>query len=118
VNLISPSNGSRISGNVSIIGTADIPNFGFYTLEVARPGDTIWLPNQVGQQPVKNDALGAWDTTAILGEYMLRLVVKIMLAMNYTMRHSGDGGGSTIGLQDACLRVKSVRQLCGYPQAG
>ena len=76
VNLISPSNGSRISGNVSILGTADIPNFGFYTLEVARPGDTIWLPNQVGQQTVKNDVLGAWDTTALsLGDYMLRLVV-------------------------------------------
>ena len=76
VNLTSPLNGDTVSGNVTIRGSADIPNFGFYTLEVARPGDVVWLPKQVVQQPVKNNILGTWDTTSLTpGEYMFRLVV-------------------------------------------
>jgi hypothetical protein len=76
VNLTSPLNGDQISDGVSVKGTADIPNFGFYTLQIARPGDTVWLPIQVGQQPVKNDVLGTWDTSSLTpGEYMLELVV-------------------------------------------
>jgi hypothetical protein len=76
INLSSPVNGSRISGSITVRGTADIPNFGFYTLQVAHPGDVIWLPIQVGQQAVKNDELGTWDTSSLtLGEYMLKLVV-------------------------------------------
>jgi hypothetical protein len=76
VNLTLPLNGDTVSGNVTIRGSADIPNFGFYTLEVARPGDVVWLPKQVVQQPVKNNILGTWDTTLLTpGEYMFRLVV-------------------------------------------
>ena len=51
-------------------------NFGFYTLQIARPGDTVWLPIQVGQQAVKNGDLGLWDTSTLTpGAYMLELVV-------------------------------------------
>jgi hypothetical protein len=76
INLTSPLNGDRISGSITILGSADIPNFGFYTLQIARPGDVIWVPKQVGQQPVKNDILGTWDTTLLTpGDYMLKLVV-------------------------------------------
>lgn len=76
INLISPINGSRIGGSIEVRGTANIPNFGFYTLQIAHPGDVIWLPIQVGQQPVKNDTLGTWDTSSLTpGEYMLKLVV-------------------------------------------
>jgi hypothetical protein len=76
INLTSPLNGDRISGSITIRGSADIPNFGFYTLQIARPGDVIWVPKQVGQQPVKNDILGTWDTTLLTpGDYMLKLVV-------------------------------------------
>ena len=76
INLISPLNGDRISGSITVQGTADIPNFGFYTLQIAHPGDVIWLPIQVGQKPVKNDVLGTWDTSSLTpGEYMLKLVV-------------------------------------------
>jgi len=76
INLTSPKNGDRISGSLSIYGSANIPNFGFYSLQIANPGDVIWLPIQVGQQPVLNSVLGTWDTTAlVLGDYLLKLEV-------------------------------------------
>lgn len=76
INLTEPLYGDRFSGSITIRGSANIPNFGFFTLQVARPGDAIWLPISVGQQPVKNDILGEWDTSSLTpGEYMFRLVV-------------------------------------------
>jgi hypothetical protein len=54
----------------------DIPNFGFYTYEIARPGESIWLPIQVGREIKQEAVLGTWDTSALTpGEYLLRLVV-------------------------------------------
>jgi hypothetical protein len=76
VNLTLPSNGDRISGSTTIKGSANITNFGFFTLQIAHPGDTVWLPIQVGQQIVKNADLGKWDTSSLApGDYMLELVV-------------------------------------------
>ncbi len=76
VNLTEPLNGDRISGSVTVQGSADMANFGFYTLQIARPGDTVWLPILVGQQVIKNEILGTWETSTLTpGEYMLRLVV-------------------------------------------
>jgi hypothetical protein len=76
VNLTFPTNGESISGKVTVRGTAQIPNFGFYTLQIALPGDPVWLPIQVGQQAVKNADLGSWDTSSLAaGAYMLELVV-------------------------------------------
>ena len=76
VNLTYPLNGNRISGSITVLGSANIPNFGFYTLQIAHPGDAIWLPIQVGQQPVKNDTLSIWDTSPLSpGDYLLKLVV-------------------------------------------
>jgi hypothetical protein len=57
-------------------GSADTTNFGFYTLQIARPGDTVWLPIVVGQQAIKKNVLGTWETSTLTpGEYLLRLVV-------------------------------------------
>lgn len=76
VNLTSPVNGEQISGSITIKGSASLPNFGFYTLQIAYPGDADWVPIQVGQQAVVNDVLGAWDTSALNpGAYMLKLEV-------------------------------------------
>jgi hypothetical protein len=76
VNLTSPLNADRINGSFTVRGSADIPNFGFYTLQIAHPGDAIWLPILVGQEAVKNDILGTWETSTLTpGEYMLKLVV-------------------------------------------
>jgi hypothetical protein len=76
VNLISPSNGDRIHGSVTVQGSANTTNFGFFTLQIAHPGDPVWLPILVGQQAIRNDILGTWETSTLIpGEYMLRLVV-------------------------------------------
>lgn len=73
--LTSPKDGQEISGIVILTGTVDIPNFGFYQYEVARPGETIWLTLQVGREVKHNQTLGEWDTrTLAQGDYMLRLV--------------------------------------------
>jgi hypothetical protein len=71
-----PLDGSQVEGIISIEGSADIPNFGFYKYEVARPGDAVWLSINAGRQRVKNDKLGDWDTRTLTPEeYLLRLVV-------------------------------------------
>jgi hypothetical protein len=76
VNLISPVNGAHISGSITIEGSASLPNFGFYTLQIAYPGDADWVPIQVGQHAVVNAELGIWDTSTLNpGAYMLRLEV-------------------------------------------
>ncbi len=76
VNLTSPLNGDRISGSITVKGSAEIPNFGFYTLQIAHPGDTLWLPIQVGQKSVKGEMLGTWDTSSLTpGIFMLQLIV-------------------------------------------
>ncbi len=74
--LTAPKDGSQVSGVVSVEGIADIPNFGFYKYEVARPGETIWLSIVAGENVVQNGKLGEWVTTMLPpGEYMLRLIV-------------------------------------------
>jgi hypothetical protein len=76
VNLTSPVTGDKIGGSVTVKGSAKITNFGFFTLQIAHPGDSVWLPILVGQQAIKNDALGTWETSTLTpGDYMLRLVV-------------------------------------------
>lgn len=74
--LTHPADGQEVQGLVTLTGTVDIPNFGFYTYEIARPGETIWLPIQVGREIKHEAVLGNWDTTVLPpAEYMLRLVV-------------------------------------------
>jgi hypothetical protein len=71
-----PKDGDTISGVVVVRGTADIPNFGFYKYEIARPGETVWLSINAGEQPVREDVLGEWVTSVLPpGDYNLRLVV-------------------------------------------
>lgn len=76
VMITSPEDGEQVSGEVTIIGTANIPNFGFYKYEIARPGESIWLPIQVGEQVRQDEVLGTWETSTLAsGDYSLRLVV-------------------------------------------
>lgn len=70
-----PKNGDPLSGQVTIMGTVDLPNLAFYKYEVARPGETIWLPIQAGRGAVREGKLGDWYTNTLPpGEYVLRLV--------------------------------------------
>jgi hypothetical protein len=74
--LTAPEPGETISGTVTLSGTADIPNFGFYKYEIAPVGTANWTTISAGAQPVRNADLGKWDTTALAnGEYFLQLVI-------------------------------------------
>jgi hypothetical protein len=76
VEITIPKNGEEVSGVTSVVGSASIPNFGFYKFEIRRPEDTIWLTIQAGNQTVEGGRLGDWDTTRLSpGDYQLALVV-------------------------------------------
>lgn len=71
-----PESGDEIKGAVELIGTVNIPNFGFYKYEVAAAGSDTWATIAAGRSVVIEGPLGRWDTTALTpGDYQLRLVV-------------------------------------------
>jgi len=74
--ITTPKPGDVIQGKVTLVGTANIPNFGFYKYEFSPLGSDVWSTIQANRE-VKQDAkLGSWDTSEILpGDYNLRLVV-------------------------------------------
>jgi hypothetical protein len=74
--LTSPKSSAEVSGQITLKGTASIPNFGFYKYEVAPAGSENWATLQAGRDVVVDGNLGLWDTTALTpGDYLLRLVV-------------------------------------------
>lgn len=76
INITSPKAGQEIQGEVKLIGTADIPNFGFYKYEFAPQGSDTWSTILAGREAVVDDELGDWDLTELTpGDYNLRLVV-------------------------------------------
>jgi hypothetical protein len=76
VMLTQPQADSTVQGIVQILGSANIPNFGFYKFEIARPGEDSWLSIQAGNTIVPDGQLGNWDTSRLdPGAYQLRLVV-------------------------------------------
>jgi hypothetical protein len=71
-----PAPGESVSGSLEIIGTADIPNFGFYKYEIAAQGNDNWATISAGRDPIQNGTLGGWDTSELTpGDYQLGLVV-------------------------------------------
>lgn len=76
IEITSPNPGEQIKGAVELIGTVNIPNFGFYKYEVAPQGSNTWATISAGRTTVIEGPLGRWDTTALTpGDYQLRLVV-------------------------------------------
>lgn len=74
--ITSPKPGDEVSGTVSITGTADVPNFGFYKYEVASMGSQNWATIAANPKPLKDGQLGQWNTLSLTnGDYFLRLVV-------------------------------------------
>lgn len=72
----SPVDGDIVNDVVELIGTANIPNFGFYKLEMKRPDEDIWATIQAGNQITVNEKLGDWDTRSLTpGVYQIGLVV-------------------------------------------
>lgn len=71
-----PQDEERVRGTVEVMGTANIPDFGFYKFEISSFDADTWLTVQANDQVVEDDQLGFWDTTQIEpGQYELRLVV-------------------------------------------
>jgi hypothetical protein len=79
-----PTEGSTVSGEVTVMGTATHPNFVSYGVLYATgarvTGDTAWkLDTPIAwdvRSMVVNGALGVWDTTQVPnGQYVLALVV-------------------------------------------
>jgi len=70
----------EIKGEVTIKGTADVPNFGFYKYEYTSVGSENWTTILAGRNPVIDGELGIWDTSELTsGDYRLRLVVFILI---------------------------------------
>ena len=76
IDITSPKPGDEIKGQVTLTGTANIPNFGFYKYEFAPRDSDEWSAIQASRKIVISGELGKWDTSAInQGDYLLRLVV-------------------------------------------
>jgi hypothetical protein len=71
-----PTPGDDVEGTISITGTADVPNFGFYKYEVSPMGSQNWATIAANRNPVRNEELGKWNTASVTnGDYFLRLVI-------------------------------------------
>ena len=76
VMITEPEYGSEVGDVVTLVGTAQVPNFGFFKYEVQRAGDPIWLTILAVREAKMDEELGPWDTRALPpGDYLLRLVV-------------------------------------------
>ncbi len=77
LNIIEPGEGSVVSGMVAFSGTANTPDFGYYTLEANGPqtnGQWASLLGRTIDQPVNNSFLGNADLSEwVPGPYLIRL---------------------------------------------
>jgi hypothetical protein len=74
--ITSPKSGEEVSAVVDLIGTANIPNFGFYKYEIAPIGTKNWETISADREPKKDASLGKWNTLSKgNGDYFLRLVI-------------------------------------------
>lgn len=74
--ITSPEPGKDVNGIVNIVGTASVPNFGFYKYEIAPMGAQNWATISAYREPVREDTLGEWNTASLTnGDYFLRLVI-------------------------------------------
>jgi hypothetical protein len=81
-NINAPRDGDSIDGIVDILGSANIPGFAFYKVEIkGLEPDAIWQAIGAGTKPICENCeieelLARWDTSLVIpGEYMLRLTV-------------------------------------------
>lgn len=74
--ITSPKPGAEISGTVTLVGTVNLPNFGFYKYEVALRGTDAWSTISAQSKTKQNEELGNINTTVLTpGDYLLRVVV-------------------------------------------
>ena len=74
--ITSPKAGDSLQGTVTLQGSANIPNFGFFKYEYAPRATNNWSTIQAKRDTVTDGSLGDWDTSVLTpGDYSLRLVV-------------------------------------------
>ena len=74
--LTSPEPGQEISGSITLVGTVDVDNFGFYKYEMAPQGTESWTTISASRKTIRNGDVGFWDTSSLTpGDYQLRLEV-------------------------------------------
>ena len=74
--ITSPSPGEEVKAEVELVGTANIPNFGFYKYEFAPAGTQAWTTISADRKPKNKATLGKWNTLSQSnGDYFLRLVI-------------------------------------------
>ena len=84
IDITTPKPGATIKGSLELVGTASIPNFGFFKYEFAPVGSDTWATNVAVNKAVQDGNLGSWDTSAITpGDYQLRLVVSDNKGTNF-----------------------------------
>lgn len=94
--ITAPVTGQTVSGQVSISGTADAPDFASAELAFAYASDPTgtWFTLQTFTQPVQDSALATWDTSLVSdGDYTLRLRV-----------FSQDGSSQDVTVTDLHIR--------------
>lgn len=73
--ITSPKPDELLSGKVTIVGTINVENFGFYKYEYSK-GDDIWVTIAAGDKIIINAEFGVWDVSQLTpGTYQLRLLV-------------------------------------------
>ncbi len=77
VTLVKPTAGETLLGGYEVRGTANIPNFAFYKVEISGAATSgAWVTLVVGNVPQPGGVLGTFDTQPYQpGEYAFRLVV-------------------------------------------
>lgn len=92
--ITSPRPNSEISGSVELIGTVNLPNFGFYKYEVSMRGTDVWSAISASSEIKNNAELGELNASILTpGDYLLRIVAL-------------DNSAQTIGTCVISLRVK------------
>lgn len=82
--ITSPEPGQEVSGTITLVGTVDIPDFGFYKYEVSPQGADTWATISAGREVVQNGDVGFWDTSTLTpGDYQLRLLVTDSQGQSY-----------------------------------
>ncbi len=75
----SPKNNDQVSGTITLKGTVNVANMGFYKYEYSSAGSDNWITIAAGNSGGTDIALGKgglWNTSQLAqGDYRLRLVV-------------------------------------------
>jgi len=85
IDITTPKPGDTLKGSIELMGTADIPNFGFYKYEYAPLGSDTWATIVADKKVVQDSNLGKWVITSTItpGDYQLRLVVSDNNGINF-----------------------------------